>query len=265
MLLIGMTGPIGHGKSTLAKALKKIEPSTVHLESSMVIAEVANAMHTALRSVPVEGNLDFINDWLKSLPPILNQAVHTQTSYEQIRIDPQAVQEHPVEYEKLFLHVKNIIRNPVLAQQEITPENKEAYRPFLQWLGGYLVAKINPRLWYEEIIRRAYEAESRGCKLCIVGGLRYPTDAQLIRQAGGFIFKVYRPGHLQNDILDPTERERDNIQVDSTIVSNGTIEDLNKCAVIVLEDAKRNELRSVYQTLDFRDKPLPAGQPSPSA
>lgn len=254
MLLIGMTGPIGHGKSTLAKALTAIEPNSEWLESSMIVAEVADAMHQALDSVPHEDNLADINDWLRAIPGILEKVVHAHTEYENIAIDPEQLEQHPVEYEKLQLHIKNIIRNPRLLKEKITRDNKESYRPFLQWLGGYLVSRVGTGIWYEEIIRRAYAAQDNGKQLCVVGGLRYPADAQMIRHAGGFIFKVYRPGHLQNDILDPTERERDNIKVDATIVSNGTIEDLGHCAKTIYEDAQKNELRSVYETNDFHEE-----------
>ncbi len=264
MLLIGMTGPIGHGKSTFASALMKIEPNTEHLESSLIIAQVANGLHQALQGVPTEGNIDFLNEWLTALPPILLKVVHTPVSYEQIKIKQSDINEHPVEYEKLFLHVKNIIRNPMLAQTVITDENKESYRPFLQWLGGYLVTRVDPTIWYNEIIRRVFEAEAKGRKLCIVGGLRFPTDAQLIKQAGGFVIKVYRPGHLQNDILDPTERERDNIRYDSTVVSNGTVADLEECAKAVYQDALNNSLKRVYESLEFKQRNAAPAEPGSS-
>ena len=39
MILLGLTGPIGHGKTTFADALAKIEPTTVHLETSITRAK----------------------------------------------------------------------------------------------------------------------------------------------------------------------------------------------------------------------------------
>jgi hypothetical protein len=248
MIIIGMTGPISHGKSTFANALHDLEPKTVHLEFSIVVARVANSLHAVLTKVPDPYDVQQLNDWLKSLPAILLETVHTHANYEQVRLDPVLIDQHPVEYQKLIMHVENLRHHPELARQVITLENKETYRPFLQWLGGYLVERIDPGIWHREIVRMTYEAQSAGTALCIIGGLRYPDDAAAIRNVGGIIIKVYRPGHLQNDMLDPTERERDNIPVDCTVMSNGTVDDVKKCAAKVLDDIKNNRLASLYQT-----------------
>jgi energy-coupling factor transporter ATP-binding protein EcfA2 len=251
MILVGMTGPIGHGKSTFASALKQLEPASEHLESSLIIAEVANDLHAALTDIPDPYDIDSLNNWLKTLPAILLQRVNTRTTFEQIKLNTSEIDQHPIEYQKLILHVEDLQRQPDLAKHAITRENKESYRPLLQWLGGYLVQKVDKGLWYNEIVRRVYKAESRGCKLCIVGGLRYPSDAAILRQAGAIIFKVYRPAHLQNDMLDPTERERENIRPDCTIASNGSVDDLSRCAAQIIEDIKSGQLQSTYQSSRF--------------
>lgn len=248
MILLGMTGPIGHGKSSFAKAAAEFEPSYIHLESSMIIAEVANELHKNLRALPKRDNVDSINDWLKSLPDILKTTVHANCTFDQVKLDIERINRHPVEYTKLFLHIENITGKPDLTKHMITKENKESYRPLLQWLGGYLVRHVDDGIWYKEILRRVKKAEEEGYKLCIVGGLRFPQDAAYIRQAKGVIIKVYRPDHLQYDMLDPTERERDNIKADCIIVSNGTIEDLNSSTKQVLEDLKYNKLQKNYYT-----------------
>ena len=246
MILIGMTGPIGHGKSTFANALAELEPTTKRLESSMVIAEVANALHASTRKLPSRDDVDSINEWLKPLPAILLETVKTHATFEQIRINPADVMNHPIEYEKLLLHIDNLIRKPELLHTTITKDNKETFRPILQWLGGYLTQSVDPGIWINELVRRAYKAQDQGCQLCIIGGLRYPSNAEAVRVAGGKIIKVHRPGLLQYDMLDPTERERENIKPDCTIVSDKGIEEIKKCAVVVLRDLRNNKLESNY-------------------
>jgi len=248
MIIVGITGPISHGKTTVADTLAELEPALCHFESSFIISEVANAMHATLQSAPDPYDIDALNTWLQQLPAILEQTVHVQTTFDTIKLTEQAFKDHPVDYQKLILHVENLRRDPKLMQQAIDPENKNYYRPFLQWLGGYLSQKVDPGIWYTEVVRRVHAAEQRGCQFCIVGGLRYPTDATILRGVGAKIIKIYRPGHLQNDMLDPTERERENIQVDATILSTGTLDDLKKCVAVVYHDLQNDQLKTEYQT-----------------
>src|SRR5690606_17322954 len=139
--------------------------------SSIVIARVANALHAVMQQVPDPYDIDQLNKWLKELPPILMDTVHATCTYDQIKLDPVQIEQHPVEYQKLIMHVENLQRNPQLARQAITLDNKETYRPILQWLGGYLVQKVDPGVWYNEISRMVHDAKTTGAKLCIVGGL----------------------------------------------------------------------------------------------
>jgi len=258
---------MGHGKSTFAEALSKLEPNSAHFESSLIIAEVANAMHAALpknppssfhiwhertaENIPDPYNIEELNRWLESLPSILQERVHADVDSKLIKLDAKAIEEHPIEYQKLIMHVENLKRDPKLSNDQITRENKERYRPFLQWLGGYLVQKISRGIWYDEIVRRIQNDQNNGRALCIVGGLRFPSDAMILRDAGAQIFKVYRPGHLQNDMLDPTERERGDIAVDCTIASDGTVEDIQRAAGQILQDLKNNSLQTTYHTARF--------------
>jgi hypothetical protein len=248
MIVIGFTGPIGHGKSTFSAALHKLEPSHVHIESSMIIAEIADTLHASLEKIPERDDLDSINNWLRMLPVILLQQLKVKCSFSQIMLDPERVKRHPIEYEKLFLHIDNLTHNPKLLQQKITLDNKEAYRPFLQWLGGYLIRSVDSGIWYKEIVRRVQKASQKGVKLCTVGGLRYPNDATILRGVDALIVKVYRPGHLQYDALDPTERERDNIKPDVTVVSDGGIEEVTLCAKCFMDDLKNDQLKKTYYT-----------------
>lgn len=253
MTILGLTGPIGHGKSTFAKAISALEPAVAHFESSLIVGEVADALHAATIKLPSRDDIDKINEWLSPLPDILLKTVNAHCIFNAIALDPAEIERHPVEYEKLFIHIDNLKRNPTLLKQKITLENKESYRPILQWLGGYLVRRVDNGIWYKEIVRRIQQLDPNQFKICIVGGLRFPNDAYLLKKAGGTIIKVYRPEHLQYDKLDPTERERDNIPIDCTVVSNGTIDDLNNCAKTVLADINAGKIQPVYYAVQSQN------------
>lgn len=248
MIIIGITGPIGHGKTTVADSFASLEPTLCHFESSSIISEVGNAMHKVLQAIPNASDLASINNWIQNLPDILEQTVHIPASFDQLKLTEQGFKDYPIEYQKLILHIQNLKRSPDLAKQEITPQNKDHYRPFLQWLGGYLPERIDPGIWYKELVRRIHDSAQKGCEFCIVGGLRYTVDAELLRAEGAKIIKIYRPGYLQNDMLDPTERERENIQVDATILSTGTLDDLKRCTEVVWRDIKAGNLQAEYRT-----------------
>jgi len=250
MMLLGITGPIGHGKTTFADALAEQVSSVARFESFFVVAEVADAMHAALTDIPDPYDVGQLNQWLKSLPAILQGITGITCTYEQLKLEQADIDTHPIEYQKLILHVENLRRDPTLAKQKISRENKETYRPFLQWLGGYLVKKADKGVWYNELVRRVHQTEKQDIELSIVSGLRFPSDATILRAAGGKIVKVYRPSHLQNDRLDPTERERENIQPDTTVMSNGGVDDLKRFAAQFIKDLKANNLQHLYQTKD---------------
>lgn len=247
MQIIGITGAIGHGKTSLAEAFLSVEPKSLHLESFYVVAEVADALHEKLSDVPDATDLAAINDWLAHLPDILQKALHLHAKPLPIVLDSQTIQTAPADYDKLFAHIRNLAANPDLARQKITAANKQAYRPILQWLGGYVTTHIDARAWYQELIRRAQAAAEDGVELVVIGGVRFPNDASVLHEAGGKVIEIVRPGATQPDMSDPTERERELIKADCMVVNNGSLEDLRAIALKVLEDLRDNKLAAEYR------------------
>jgi len=249
MLLFGITGSINHGKTAFSNALTGLKPtSSRHFTSFQVIASVAEAMHKTTHSIPPSRDIEAINTWLEPLPAILSEQVHAHTSISQINFSREDVEKSPQDYTKLLDYLDNLKDNPSLLNQPINESNVESYRPFLQWLGGYLVAKVSPGIWYEEIIRRVKQGESQHkADLCIIDGLRYPNDAKLVEEAGGVILEISRPGIDPIDTQDVTERERQLIRPDILIVNDGGISGLQKVARQILRDVKNNNYQKTYQ------------------
>lgn len=254
MIIIGMTGPIGHGKTTLAKALEEQASGSAHLEFHSIIAEVSNHWHARLKEPFDPYDINDLNHWIRQLPTAIAEVLRLKIEYEKLKIYQTDLEQYPEKYQKLILHGENLRRNFTLAHQSINEDNKETYRPILQWIGGYLVDKIDPKIWSQEILRRIKLIDSDKTELCIVGGLRYPEDAIAIRSVGGIIIKVFRPSMPEHDKLDPTERERDQIQPDITVYGNGTGAELAALAPQIWADIVAGVKESAYTTVQSKDR-----------
>lgn len=243
MTIVGIHGSIKHGKSTFAQQLSELEPDCGHYESGNIIAEVLDELHWTLKEPFQNDPVDFVNEWMTKLPPILSNVVDVDTTPEQLQFSKNDVHHDPARFEKLFQHAASLQKDPALAKHVVTPENKESYRAGLQGLGGYLVAKVSPTIWYDELLYRVKQDSRR---LNVVGGLRYPADANVVRNAGGIIIEIVRPDAPEQDIDDPTEAYRKQIVSDSKIINNGTVEDLRLVTKTVLEDIFDNSIKPTY-------------------
>lgn len=250
MILLGITGPIGHGKTTLAQFLAQQEPEAYLAETSQIIAEVADRLNKFFFwEAPTEIDLNSVNRWLAHLPAIVEAVTHTHVDQSQVTLLEHIVNKNPDDYEKLWEYIHDARHNQALLSEHITPENKMAYRSLLQWLGGYLVTHVDAGIWYNELVRRAKTAETYGCKLFIIGGVRFPGDATIVRSAGGKVIRISRPGAVEMDKSDPTERERSNISADASILNNGDLDELLHCSVRLYHDLLNNKLKKTYRSV----------------
>ncbi len=242
MILIGITGAIGHGKTSLAEAFLAHEPTGIHDESSRLISEFAN---DAKIDLPTSTDIPEINKWLDSLQERIHKHLHTKVRTSDLYITDDTDLSSS-EYVKLHNYILQTQKNPKLVTEQITTANKANHRSILQWFGGYFVKRLFPTIWYDELIRRAKTAEQNGCKLYIIGGLRFPGDADTTSNAGGFVVEIVRPDKQTSDTDDPTERERSKIHYDSRIINSGSLSQLSATASVILSDIASNQLKSVY-------------------
>ncbi len=247
MVLLGITGAIGHGKTTFASYLAQQNPQAYQTESSHVIAEVADRLNKFfVWESPRQQDIVSVNRWLAHLPAIASAVTHARIAVDDVTITEQDIVNHPRDYEKLWDYLATAHKNPEITSEYITSYNKQAYRPLLQWLGGYLVKHVDEGIWYNELVRRGSQAETYGCQLFIIGGVRFPGDAKIVRDAKGIIISIERPGVAVTDAKDPTERERRLIQPDATIVNNGSLEQLLEVSVRLYQDILAGNLQKQY-------------------
>lgn len=248
MIIIGITGAIGHGKTSLAKAfLRQVTPSA-HTESSILIGKVADELNKLYPTfLPKPNDPGSINPWLASLPDILKRVTNFPRDISPVRLGTGPVVVADADFQKLHEYLALVEQNHALITEQVTQENKDTYRPLLQWLGAYVTKHISPTLWYDELIRQARTAEADGCKLFVIGGVRFPSDGQVIHQAGGYVVSVERPNYAQKDTGDATEAFRSMVPVDTTVINDGALGALDHAVFTIWQDIQNNNLQSRYQ------------------
>lgn len=246
--LIGITGPIGSGKTTVANCLASVQPDHAHYESFYLVSEIATAFNGALlaeRAYETTNDpIELTNQVLIWLPEAVSETLHHDITWNQLAFSKHDTLAHPDLYEKLFSYLKAVDKKPTLLQTPINPETKEQFRSLLQWLGNYLVVKISKTIWYDELMRRI-ELRDPTTSLVVVGGVRYPSDAEIIRSRGGHILRIERPGQAI-DTNDPTEKLRSSIVSDAILVNNGTLEQLQTNVETLWNDLAAGNLQKRY-------------------
>lgn len=255
MQLIGVTGKIHHGKSSFIDSLQRAEPASKSGESSTIISEAVNHLNDVLHTAhpfPAATNFPAVKKLVdKALSEALQATVPAVTGLDSLPLCEADTTDQPGHYAKLWSYLETARHDPAILTTLITPANKESYRPILQWTGGYVTTRLGRSLWYEELLRRADRDYSDNLKLYVIGGVRFALDAAAINAVQGQIIEIERPHLVELDADDPTEIARKQVPVDCQVLNNGSLEQLDKLAMAVVNDMYAKNLQSHYQAQAF--------------
>src|SRR5437868_2130014 len=104
MIIVGIMGGIGHGKTTFAEALRQAEPKSRHSENSALIAEVINEWQSNTSFLPNPAKPDDVKKWLALLPGALQKVTHQTIDGDIFAFHKQIAENHPILYEKLYTY-----------------------------------------------------------------------------------------------------------------------------------------------------------------
>lgn len=110
-------------------------------------------------------------------------------------------------------------------------------RKAMQTLGTEWRHTVDHHLWTRIFRDRALDLMQCGEPL-VCTDLRFISEANLIKDLGGYILRVHRPGPENTD-GHVSEKEMDAIEVDKTIYNVGTIEDLHNKANTYLQEISK--------------------------
>lgn len=116
---------------------------------------------------------------------------------------------------------------------EYTKDHFPEARRFLQALGTDAIRALDDDFWLRQG-QAAIAANVRAQTPTVVTDCRFPNEADAIRQRGGVIVRIIRPGQDTTD-LHPSETALDDYRADYTIHNSTTAETLQACARVLAE------------------------------
>ncbi len=81
----------------------------------------------------------------------------------------------------------------------------------------------------------------------VILGLRYPSDADIVRSKNGRIIAITRPQHIA-DNTDITEAQQSKIIPDIVVINGGTLEQLRAIAEALWNDIAAGTPKNSYST-----------------
>lgn len=248
MILVGLTGGIGQGKTTVSRMLRGLAGGGPEgdLETSYVIAKVLNAWLETwpahLKLEPGQDVVDLANALITSLPAAVQQSLGELVKPEQLQIE-RSVESQQFNHQLIdYLQERLAAASAQTFPTPITPATKSFHRKLFMWLGACLVVKVDSNIWGNAHDRRIKQLAATGQKFVTVGGIRSKYEVEMIHRNGGVVVRVVRPDAQTNS--DLTERFMLEVTPDTKLVNNGSFEELEAVVGRLYRDLAAGRLQS---------------------
>jgi dephospho-CoA kinase len=110
----------------------------------------------------------------------------------------------------------------------------DAGRKLLQDL-GMAARRYNQNFWINEAMAQLFEVSSNFAEIPRVWtDVRFENEADFVRYRGGIIIRIVRPS-LKSEDQHESELNQYHIDADTTVMNDGTIEDLKNTILRILE------------------------------
>ena len=133
------------------------------------------------------------------------------------------------------------MNSPELKERKLDRWPHESPRKLLQRVGTDMFRQHYPEVWVQCLKSRIQTASARpGDTNIAITDVRFENEAKALRELGGHLVRIERPGNSTGD-LHPSEVEMDGIEVDATVLNDGSKELLQarlKVAVLELAESK---------------------------
>jgi hypothetical protein len=124
----------------------------------------------------------------------------------------------------LFGLTEKEMQDPELKEVPLERWPFQSPRIIMQKVGTDAMRANWPTIWVEALRRKLAVSPHRNA---VITDCRFLNEAEMIRQLGGYIIRIVRPGMPQTDI-HPSETEMDSMVVDATVINDGNADDLHR-------------------------------------
>ena len=208
-MIVGVTGPMGAGKSTVVQMMLERVPGARQL----AFAEPLKKFCSEVYDWPLEKLEDFE---FKATPD------HRHVRLDRVECENLGFERHTDGYLRSVVELSEaeLLDYKTSGEVHLTP------RHAMQALGTEWGRECCKSTWVDLLLRRARDLEAAGCPLVVVSDCRFPEEKAAIEKLVGQVVKVTRPGGTVS--THASEHALDGVLFQWELANDGSLEALRE-------------------------------------